>query len=74
MITLEWLYILTGLFFAAWSVLSALDRTNAKRWGNAAFWGLLAASFFFGSHLSDLANGVLVLALVGIAGFGGLGH
>ena len=74
MITLEWLYILTGLFFAAWSVLSALDRTNAKRWGNAAFWGLLAASFFFGSHLSDLANGVLVLALVGIAGFGGLGR
>jgi uncharacterized membrane protein len=33
---------------------------------------LLAASFFFGSHLSDLANGVLVLALVAIAGTGRL--
>lgn len=74
MITLEWLYILTGVFFAVWSILSALDRANAKRWGNAAFWGLLAASFFFGTHLSDLANGALVLVLVGIAGFGGLGR
>ncbi len=74
MITLEWLYILTGFFFAAWSILSALDRTNGKRWGNAAFWGLLAVSFFFGTHFPDLANGVLVLALVGIAGFGGLGR
>ena len=68
MITYEWLYILTGAFFAIWSVLSARDR----RWGNAAFWGLLAASFFFGSELSDLANGGLVLALVAIAGLGGL--
>lgn len=74
MITLEWLYILTGIFFAAWSVLSARDTTNGKRWGNAAFWGLLAISFFFGSHLSDFANGVLVLALVAIAGLGWLGR
>lgn len=74
MITLEWLYILTGLFFAAWAVLSARDASNGKRWGNAAFWGLLAVSFFFGSHLSDLANGLLVLALVAIAGLGWLGR
>ena len=68
MITYEWLYILAGIFFAIWSALSLRDR----RTGNAAFWGLLAGSFFFGSHLSDLANGVLVLALVAIAGMGGL--
>ena len=68
MITYEWLYILAGIFFAIWSALSLRDR----RIGNAAFWGLLAGSFFFGSHLSDLANGVLVLALVAIAGMGGL--
>lgn len=68
MITYEGLYILTGAFFAVWAALSLRDG----RWGNAAFWGLLAASFFFGSHLSDLANGVLVLALVAIAGLGGL--
>ncbi|WP_209346858.1 DUF979 domain-containing protein [Pontixanthobacter sp. CEM42] len=74
MITYEWLYILAGLFFLAWSLLSVLDTSNSKRWGNAAFWGLLAASFLFGSHLSDFGNGVLVLAMVGIAGIGGLGR
>ena len=74
MITLEWLYILSGVFFAALALLSARDASNAKRWGNAAFWALLAGSFFFGSYLSDLANGVLVLALVGIAGFGFVGR
>ena len=68
MITYEWLYMLAGAAFAIWAALSARDG----RWGNAAFWALLAASFFFGSHLSDLANGVLVLGLVGIAGVGGL--
>ena len=68
MITYEWLYWLAGAFFAFWSILSLRD----KRIGNAAFWGLLAVSFFAGSHLSDLANGVLVLALVAIAGAGGL--
>ncbi|MBB3033820.1 DUF979 domain-containing protein [Alteriqipengyuania lutimaris] len=74
MITYEWLYVLSGIFFAIWSLLSALDRSNGKRWGNAAFWGLLAGSFLFGSHIGDFANGVLVLALVGIAGVGGLGR
>jgi len=68
MITYEWLYVISGIFFALWSLMSLVDR----RWGNAAFWGLVAASFFFGSHLSDLANGTLVLALVAIAGIGGL--
>ena len=68
MITYEWLYVLAGAAFALWAALSAKDG----RWGNAAFWALLAASFLLGSHLSDLANGVLVLALVGIAGLGGL--
>jgi uncharacterized membrane protein len=68
MITYEWLYVLAGAAFAIWAALSAKD----KRWGNAAFWALLSVRFFFGSHLSDLANGVMVLALVAIAGLGGL--
>ena len=58
MITYEWLYILAGIFFAIWALLSVLDRSNGKRWGNAAFWGLLAASFLLGSHIGDFANGV----------------
>lgn len=68
MITYEWLYWLAGAFFAVWAILSLRDQRS----GNAAFWGILSGSFFLGSHLSDLANGILVLALVGIAGLGGL--
>jgi uncharacterized membrane protein len=73
MITLGWVYVLAGLVFAAFAVLSARDAANPKRWRNTAFWGALAVSFLFGDLLGDVGNGVLVLALVAIAGFGGLG-
>ena len=74
MITLPWLYALAGAMFAAFSLLSALDRTNGKRFGNAAFWGLIAASFFAGDRFGDFGNGLLVLGLVALAGFGALGR
>src|SRR5438445_13894884 len=68
MINLHWLYVLAGVVFASFAVSSARDGTNPKRWGNVAFWGLLAVSFWFGDFLGDIGNGVLVLALVAIAG------
>ncbi|GAA4825802.1 DUF979 domain-containing protein [Sphingosinicella ginsenosidimutans] len=74
MITLQWAYSLAGLMFAAFAVLSALDRSNGKRFGNAAFWGLMALSLIAGGWLGDFANGVLVLGLGGLAGFGALGR
>lgn len=73
MITIEFVYVLAGIAFAAFAVLGVLDRSNPKRFGNLLFWGLLAASFLFGSHLSDFANGVLVLALVLVGGFNLMG-
>lgn len=73
MIGLEVLYVIGGAFFAAIAVLSARDATNPKRWKNTAFWGLFAISFLFGSHLPDFANGLVVIAMVLTAGFGGLG-
>jgi len=73
-IGLQPLYGLTGAVFAAFALLSVGDRTNRKRFGNAAFWGLIAISFFFGDLLGDLGNGFLVLALVALAGFGALGR
>ena len=66
MITLTWVYALAGAVFAAFALLSL----QARRWGNAAFWGFLALSMWGGDYLGDLGNGVLVLALVAIAGFG----
>ena len=74
MITLEYVYILMGIMFAAFAILSAADGANPKRFGNMAFWGLFAASFLFGSHLSNFENGLLVLALIAIGGFKLLGH
>jgi len=74
MITLDHIYILIGVFFAIVAVLSLFDRANGKRLGNAAFWGLFAASFLFGSYLSDFQNGILVLALVIVGGFNFVGR
>jgi uncharacterized membrane protein len=68
MITLTYVYWLAGAAFAAYAVLGLHD----KRHGNGAFWGLLALSMFAGDWLGDFGNGVLVLGLVAIAGFGGL--
>ena len=74
MINLHWLYVLAGAVFAGFALGSARDETNAKRWGNAAFWTLLAASFWFGDFFGDIGNGVLVLALVAIAGLNLIGR
>jgi len=74
MITLHWLYALAGAMFAAIALLSALDRTNAKRFGNGAFWGLMAVSLLAGDRIGDIGNGLLVLGLAGLAGFGFIGR
>ena len=73
MIGLPLVYLLAGLTFAAFAGLSAADRENPRRFGNAAFWGLFAVSFLAGDRLGDLGNGVLALALALIAGLGQLG-
>ena len=74
MIDVHWLYVLAGAAFAAFAFGSARSAGNPKRWGNVAFWSLLAISFWFGDFLGDIANGVLVLALVAIAGTHFLGR
>jgi len=74
MITLHWLYALAGAMFAAFALLSALDRANNKRFGNAAFWGLMALSLLGGDAIGDFGNGLLVLGLAGLAGLGFIGR
>ena len=74
MITLTWLYMLAGAMFAAFALLSALDWSNRKRLGNAAFWGLMALSLLGGDYIGDFGNGLLVLGLAGLAGFGLIGR
>ena len=74
MIGMQWLHLLAGAIFASYAVASLRDAGNPKRWGNTAFWLLVAASFWFGDLLGDIGNGVLVLALVALAGFHLLGR
>ncbi|PEQ11799.1 hypothetical protein B2G71_15245 [Novosphingobium sp. PC22D] len=73
MITIQWVYTLAGAVFAAFALLGLRDASNPRRWGTSAFWGLLALSMWAGDSLGDFGNGVLVLCLVAIAGFGLLG-
>ncbi|HEX8644067.1 MAG TPA: DUF979 domain-containing protein [Allosphingosinicella sp.] len=74
MITSQWVFSLVGMMFGAFALLSLGDRTNRKRFGNAAFWGLFALSLIAGSWLGDLVNGCIVLALAALAALGLIGR
>jgi uncharacterized membrane protein len=74
MITGQWVLSLVGAMFATFALLSAFDRSNPKRLGNAAFWGLFALSLLAGSYLGDFVNGCIVLALAALAGLKLLGR
>ena len=56
LIGLPALYAFTGLVFATYAMLGLADRSNPKRFGNFAFWGLLATSMLAGDRLGDLGN------------------
>lgn len=70
MIRLEHVYALIGALFAAYAALSATDASNPRRWVNAGFYALFAASFLLGSRLGDLGNGLLAIGLAALAGVG----
>jgi uncharacterized membrane protein len=72
MIGIEQVYTLAGLMFAAFAISHLMDASNPQRWRSVLFWGCYAASFLVGSYLPDAWNGALVLAMVLVAGFGGL--
>ena len=74
MITGQHVLFLVGAMFAAFALLSGFDPTNPKRFGNAAFWGLVALSLIAGSWLGDFANGCIVLGLAALAGFRRIGR
>jgi uncharacterized membrane protein len=73
-ITLEHVYWLTGLMMAGVAIVNWRDRSNPRRLNNTAFWGIYATTFLAGSHLPDLANGWLVIAMVLVASIRGLGQ
>ncbi len=66
MIGLDAIYAVAGATFAIFAGLAAVDR----RLANAAFYALIATSFFAGDAIGDVGNGVLVLALIAVAASG----
>jgi uncharacterized membrane protein len=74
MIGLNLVYPFAGLIFLAFAGSALRDRRHRKRIGNALFYALIALSLLAGDRLGDLGNGVLVLGLVAIAGFGLMGR
>lgn len=74
MIGSQFVYSIVGATFAAYALLSLLDRTNPRRFGNAAFWGLVALNLIAGTWLGDLVNGGIVLALAALATLGLIGR
>jgi uncharacterized membrane protein len=56
-----------GVLTGAAAIINFRDHGHPNRVANAAFWGLWSLSFLAGSYLPDLANGVLILAMVAVA-------
>ncbi|MFI6827928.1 DUF979 domain-containing protein [Kribbella sp. NPDC050241] len=80
MIKVEWFYWLCGIFFVLIAAQVINDRSNPKRIGSAAFWGILGLSFGYGTFVVNkqapswlLGIAVIGLALLAGAGFPGRG-
>ncbi len=74
MISLQWIYWLTGGYVAWVALLGSRDRGNPRRWASALFWGLLALMLLAADRLPPVVVGGVVVVLACLAGFGGLGH
>ena len=75
MIKVEWFYWLCAAFFAGVTLIRLTDTADRKRFGSAAFWGILAFAFVYGTFVvaktaPPLVEGIAVLALAALAGLG----
>jgi uncharacterized membrane protein len=73
MIGVEFVYVLMGALMAGVAIVNALDKSGgAKRFNNAAFWGIYALTFVASPHLPNFVNGLLVIAMVLVVAIGKL--
>jgi uncharacterized membrane protein len=75
-LSLEAVYVLTGLVLWVFAILAYGDRANKRRRSTAMFWAILGAVFIFGKLLPSWVTGLLILSMVVIDGSGGVarGH
>ncbi|MEU8349974.1 MULTISPECIES: DUF979 domain-containing protein [unclassified Streptomyces] len=79
MIKAEWFYWLVGAVFLVMAAQMLRDGSNPRRYGTAAFWGLLGAGFVYSSWVVSGAApaeplGAAVLVMVCLAAFGFTGR
>jgi uncharacterized membrane protein len=74
LVSLNTVYVLTGLVLLVFATLNFKDRSNKHRNGTALFWLILGLIFILGSVLPYWLTGLLVLVMVGIDGAGRVGH
>lgn len=72
-ISLEYIYYITGILLAIVAFLAIKDSSNPKRIMTAAFWGIYAFSFIFGQMIPPMYVGIIVIVMAVLAGFGGVG-
>lgn len=72
-ITLDHMYVVTGLLLMVFALRSFLDKNNAKRVGTAVFWALYGVTFLFGKIIPDGIIGGMVVLMAVIASCKGLG-
>ncbi|WP_410789725.1 DUF979 domain-containing protein [Kribbella sp. C-35] len=75
MIKVEWFYWLCGIFFVLIALQVLNDRSNPKRVGSAAFWGILGLSFGYGTFVvnKQAPSWLLGIAVIGLAVLAGSG-
>ena len=75
MIKVEWFYWVCAAFFAIVALIRLTDSGDKKRFGSAAFWGILAFAFVYVTFVVaktalPAVDGFAVLGLAGLAGLG----
>ncbi len=67
MITLEHMYILTGILLFVFAAYTLMDKKQPRRLGTAAFWCLYGITFCFGKMLPGWVVGTIVVVMTAIA-------
>ncbi|MBO0724780.1 MAG: DUF979 domain-containing protein [Blastocatellia bacterium] len=70
LLSLEAVYILTGLTLLVFALMTFADRANPQRVGSGLFWLTLGIIFMFGGVAPHWLTGLLALFLVALDGFG----
>ncbi len=74
LLSLDAVYILTGVVLWIFAALNFRERDNRRRIGNTLFWLVLGIIFALGSVMPHWLTGVLVLLMVGLDGAGRVGQ